>query len=625
MSQNNANKGELFRQVTSAALRAMAGETPETLDTTYGPVPSSLQSGQQRVTRHVGRKTARLPLPANNLDIAARNELRGAADAAALHILHHDVKKHAALAPNDARAKGIFDVLEQVRVEALGAREQRGVAINLTQALDAQAKRKGYGNPEKLVPVPLEDGLYALAAESLEGAKLPPAALAAADAWRIWVEQRLGKKGLKNLAGHLDDQSAFARAAYKMIRSLEIDPGRADPSEDGTEEAKGQAKGEGQGEAQQEGGGEEEQEGQQGGEGSAADADGMGDDSGEAGAAAEDADGDSDAEARGAEKPAAGQRPGDTAAQDRTQNYKIFSTQFDEEIAAEDLTDPVERMRLRAMLDQQLQPLQVIIRRLANRLQRRLMAQQQRQWLFDVDEGILDPARLARVVTTPGSPLSFKLEKDTDFRDTVVTLLIDNSGSMRGRPITIAALSTDIMAQTLERCGVKVEVLGFTTTAWKGGKSRDAWVAANRPPQPGRLNDIRHIIYKAADAPWRRARPNIGIMLKEGLLKENIDGEAILWAHNRLAMRPERRKILMVISDGAPVDDSTLSANSSSYLEEDLKRAIAWIEKRGMIELCAIGIGHDVTRYYKRAVTIRDVEDLGSTMTAELADLFEQP
>ena len=620
MTNQNQNKSDLFRQVTSATLRAMAGETPETLEATYGPVPSSMQSGQKIVLRHVGKKTARLPLPSNNLDANTRGEVRGAADAAALHLLHHDAKRHAELSPLDSKSRGIFDLLEQVRVEALGARDKRGVGKNLRVALEAQSKRKGYGNPEKPVIVTLEDGLFALASETLEGGTLPPASAAAAAAWRDWVGERLGKTGLQDLAGHLDDQAAFARAAYKMIRSLEMDPGRDDPTDEGDEEGQGQGRGEGQGEKQS---GSQESEDADGGEtvdGAGQDLEGMG----EEGAAGGEDESDTTTEKRGAEKPGPSQRPNDLSGPlDRPEHYKVYTAQYDEVIEAQDLTDDIERTRLRNNLDQQLQPLQMMIRRLANRLQRRLMAQQQRHWLFDIEEGILDPARLARVVTTPGSPLSFKIEKDTEFRDTVVTLLIDNSGSMRGRPITIAALSTDILAQTLERCGVKVEILGFTTIAWKGGRSRDAWVAANRPAQPGRLNDLRHIIYKSADAPWRRARANIGLMLKEGLLKENIDGEALIWAHARLASRPERRKILMVISDGAPVDDSTLSANSSAYLEADLQRTIDWIEKRKFVELCAIGIGHDVTRYYKRAVTIRDVEDLGATLTAELADLFE--
>jgi cobaltochelatase CobT len=304
-------------------------------------------------------------------------------------------------------------------------------------------------------------------------------------------------------------------------------------------------------------------------------------------------------------------------------DYKPWTTQFDEVIAATELCDADELARLRGYLDQQLVHLQSTVSKLANRLQRRLMAQQSRSWDFDQEEGILDAARLARVIVNPTLSLSYKAERETDFRDTVVTLLIDNSGSMRGRPISIAAISADILARTLERCGVKTEILGFTTRAWKGGQSRETWLAAGRPPQPGRLNDIRHIVYKRADEPWRRARNSLGLMMREGLLKENIDGEALMWAHARLVARPEERRILMVISDGAPVDDSTLSVNSGSYLERHLRQVIGWIESKSPVELVAIGIGHDVTRYYARAVTIMDVEQLGGTIIEQLASLFD--
>jgi len=304
--------------------------------------------------------------------------------------------------------------------------------------------------------------------------------------------------------------------------------------------------------------------------------------------------------------------------------YKMFTEIFDEIISAEDLCDLEELARLRTQLDRQLDNLQGAVAKLANRLQRKLMAQQNRSWDFDLEEGVLDTARLTRVVTDPTAPLSFKQEQDTEFRDTVVTLLLDNSGSMRGRPITIAAICADVLARTLERCNVKVEILGFTTKAWKGGESRDKWLDSGKPQNPGRLNDLRHIIYKGADSPWRRARRNLGLMLKEGLLKENIDGEALLWAHERLLGRTEARRILMVISDGAPVDDCTLSANPANYLEQHLRRVVNWIESKSDVELVAIGIGHDVTRYYKQAVTITDAEQLGGAITDQLADLFDE-
>ncbi len=303
-------------------------------------------------------------------------------------------------------------------------------------------------------------------------------------------------------------------------------------------------------------------------------------------------------------------------------DYKVFTAQFDETVDAEDLCDSDELTRLRNFLDQQLQAMQGVVARLANKLQRLLMAKQNRTWDFDLEEGLLDTARLSRVVIDPMSPLSFKMERDMDFRDTVVTLLLDNSGSMRGRPIMVAAMCADILARTLERCAVKVEVLGFTTRAWKGGNARERWLNEGKPAQPGRLNDLRHIIYKAADVPGRRTRKNLGLMMREGLLKENIDGEALIWAHSRLIARPESRRILMVISDGAPVDDSTLSVNAGNYLDKHLRQVIGEIETKSNVELVAIGIGHDVTRYYRRAVTILDAEQLAGAMTDQLIDLF---
>ncbi|MCP5073922.1 MAG: cobaltochelatase subunit CobT, partial [Rhodobacteraceae bacterium] len=308
---------------------------------------------------------------------------------------------------------------------------------------------------------------------------------------------------------------------------------------------------------------------------------------------------------------------------DADPDYKVYTTDFDEEVLAEDLAEPAELERLRAYLDQQLEPLKGAVSRLANKLQRRLQAQQNRSWQFDMEEGILDAGRLARVVCNPTTPLSFKVENDTKFKDTIVTLLLDNSGSMRGRPISIAAICADVLARTLERCQVKCEILGFTTRAWKGGQSRERWLTAGREQSPGRMNDLRHVIYKGADAPWRRTRPNLGLMMKEGLLKENIDGEALEWAHRRMVNRPEQRRILMVISDGAPVDDSTLSVNSANYLEKHLRNVIEMVEKRRQVELIAIGIGHDVTRYYERAVTITDAEQLAGAMTEQLASLFD--
>jgi len=606
---------DAFKVTTAAALRALAGETPDHLDVTFGPTPASFISGQQRVIPGANqRRTARLPQPLHGLSAEAKAELRGAADAAALYLKYHDAQKHADLAPPDPKSRAVFDMLEQVRCDMAGARDMQGVAQNLAAALDSQARRKGYGNADKPVPVPLEDGVFALAYEAMSGRPLGPAAHNAALQWRDHVLGRLGDEGFDGLKYYLHDQRAFAAAAYRLIRALDLNPGRGDPDDTAQEEAP--AKGTQGAEPR------EDESGEGAGEGAASETAQDEGQQGEAGAEPGDAGDELQSPDGAGERPAAmKQNPAD-GPPGRNESYAVYNKQHDEIIEAASLAKPDELHRLRASLDQQLLPLQAVIGRLANRLLRRLMAKQQRSWLFDVEEGQLDPARLARVVTNPGSPLSFKIEKDTDFRDTVVTLLIDNSGSMRGRPITMAALTADILSRALERCGIKVEILGFTTAAWKGGKSRDDWMAAGKPQHPGRLNDIRHIIYKGADQPLRRARVNLGLMLKEGILKENIDGEALLWAHARLLKRPEKRRILMVISDGAPVDDSTLSANGSAYLENDLKRIIDWIEDRDIVELVAIGIGHDVTRYYRHAVTIRDVDDLARTVADQLADLF---
>ncbi|NUB22671.1 cobaltochelatase subunit CobT, partial [Azospirillum formosense] len=453
----------------------------------------------------------------------------------------------------------------------------------------------------------------------------PPAAEHAVSLWRGWIEERLGKD-LHGLAGHMADQDAYARAVRKLLTELDMEVGNdpdepqepeedeRDSGENENEPNKGQTQGEDDTQSQAES--MTSQETQESDQGEQAD-EGTGE------------EGDTEmGQGEGAEEPAGPGQPWRPEASRRNEPdpnaYKPFTTQFDEVVDAAELCDPEELARLRHMLDQQLVHLQGVISKLANRLQRRLLAKQQRSWEFDLDDGILDAARLARIVVNPVLPLSFKKEKEMDFRDTVVSLLIDNSGSMRGRPISIAAMSADILARTLERCAVKVEVLGFTTRAWKGGQARENWIASGKPANPGRLNDLRHIIYKDADQPWRRARKNLGLMLREGILKENIDGEALMWAHNRLIGRPEQRRILMVISDGAPVDDSTLSVNAGNYLERHLRQVIEYIETRSPVELVAIGIGHDVTRYYRRAVTIVDAEQLGGTMMNKLAELFDE-
>jgi cobaltochelatase CobT len=496
-----------------------------------------------------------------------------------------------------------------------------GVALNLTAMLEEKFHRAKFEDITDRADAPIEEALALMVRERLTGMAPPPAARKLVDLWRATIEDRAGKN-LDALEDVLEDQRHFGDAVHDLLDALEMGEDRSTDSEDENED------------------GEEEQRKQQSGEdGEAENSDDMQQTSAEDSeisaedmpdAAAEAADAPSadmadDADMGDAETPGEPQRPKNFGANEpRGPDYRAFVNKFDETIAAEDLCEPEELDRLRSYLDKQLSHLQGVVARLANRLQRRLMAQQSRSWDFDLEEGQLDPARLSRVITDPMHPLSFKAEKDTQFRDTVVTLLLDNSGSMRGRPITVAATCADILARTLERCGVKVEILGFTTRAWKGGQSREHWLTAGKPANPGRLNDLRHIIYKSADAPWRRARKNLGLMMREGLLKENIDGEALDWAHKRLLGRPEQRKILMMISDGAPVDDSTLSVNPGNYLERHLRWVIEEIETRSPVELIAIGIGHDVTRYYRRAVTIVDAEELGGAMTEKLAELFEE-
>ncbi|ABC63832.1 cobaltochelatase subunit CobT [Erythrobacter litoralis] len=560
----------------------------------------------------------RVPLPGRNLPPEQAAEARGFADSFALKLRHHNLKLHEANAPSDPVARACYDAVEQVRYEALGASGYEGIADNLDAAVELRTASDPIARAQNDGDVPLQSALGLMLREQLTGKPIPERARAGVELVREYIESRTGSD-FEDLAGSLEDQKAFQSLALDMLRHLELtdptdQPDSAD-NEDGEDE-------DGQDEQEDEsddetGGDEQPSPAEMAGEQTEGDAEGEA----ETEAGEEVADGELGDEGEEGMMPVRPNRPW-TDLPDSF-DYTEYTTQYDEEIAAAELCDAEELDRLRAYLDSQLTGLQGVVTRLANRLQRRLMAQQNRSWDFDQEEGLLDAARLARVVISPGHSLSYKIERDTEFKDTVVTLLIDNSGSMRGRPISIAAISADIMARTLERCGVKTEILGFTTRAWKGGQAREKWLADGKPPQPGRLNDLRHILYKKADEPWRRARRNLGLMMREGLLKENIDGEALLWAHNRLIARPEDRRILMVISDGAPVDDSTLSVNSAGYLESHLRKVIDWIEKQSPVQLVAVGIGHDVTRYYKRAVTIMDVEQLGGTIIEQLADLFE--
>jgi cobaltochelatase CobT len=565
---------------------------------------------------------ARLPEPPRRLTRADVAVLRGHADSMALRLACHDSAVHRRLAPEGQAARAVYDAVEQARVEAIGSRRMAGVASNLSAMLEDKYHRGGkYEEITDRADAPLEDAVALMVRERLTGLRPPPAAARIVELWRDFIEDRAGRD-LDGLLKNIEHQRDFARSVREVLSHLDMaDEAALDPedeeSEDENESDQDQQQGEGEADQESQGDRSEidasddaEQELEEGAA-EAADA--------PSGELPDDAD-----EADSEEASEAWRPPSSRANEPRGPDYKAFTSRFDETIHAEDLCDPEELARLRAYLDKQLAHLQGVVGRLANRLQRRLLAQQNRAWEFDLEEGMLDPARLPRIVLDPFQPLSFKREKDTDFRDTVVTLLLDNSGSMRGRPITVAATCADILARTLERCGVKVEILGFTTRAWKGGQARETWLQSGKPANPGRLNDLRHIIYKSADAPWRRARKNLGLMMREGLLKENIDGEALDWAHKRLLGRPEQRRILMVISDGAPVDDSTLSVNPGNYLERHLRFIIEEIENRSPVELIAIGIGHDVTRYYRRAVTIVDAEELGGAMTEKLAELFEE-
>ncbi len=597
---------EAFRAVLTGAARAIAQE-PEVELAYTADAPT--QAG----------KNLKVPMPGRALPAAQVAEARGFADGFALRLRHHDVALHNRNAPAPVVARAVFDAVETVRVEALGSRGMAGMRDNLGHALDMRMRSDPISRAKAKDEVPLSTAVALLLRERLTGEAPPKGTETGLDLVRDWIEEA-GGADMDALGLVLDDQKAFATLATKLLEDLALIEGDAtadDEPDDSEDEGEDDSPGD-DAETDQDDGGDGQND-QRGEPAEGDDSDEEGEAEGEERAEDDQAEG-GDGEQEGMlpvrpNRPPADLTPGF--------DYKAWTTDFDEVIAADELCDPDELVRLRAYLDQQLLTLQGAVTKLANRLQRRLMAQQSRSWDFDQEEGMLDAARLARVVVSPAHSLSYKIERETEFKDTVVSLLIDNSGSMRGRPISIAAISADILARTLERCGVKTEILGFTTRAWKGGQARENWLQAGRPQLPGRLNDLRHIVYKAADAPWRRARTSLGLMMREGLLKENIDGEALLWAHSRLIARPEDRKILMVISDGAPVDDSTLSVNSGSYLEKHLRQVIGWIEGKSPVQLVAIGIGHDVTRYYARAVTIMDADQLGGTMVEQLAGLFD--
>ncbi|MEJ5086005.1 cobaltochelatase subunit CobT [Brucella pseudogrignonensis] len=606
--KNGPVDSEPFKRAMTATMRAISGENE--LEVAFSNDRPALTANRARLPDLPKRPTAH--------DVAVT---RGLGDSMALRQARHNARIHASLAPEGKQARAIYDAVEQARVESIGARAMAGVADNLATMLADKYARANFSDVTDKEDAPLEEAISLLLREKLTGRKAPVEAGPVLDLWREWIEQKAGAE-LARLGENLEDQQAFARTVRDMLASMDMaeelsQEEQSDEQDEDNEQTPDSD--------ENEEGGEESQEGSDSAESEESDSSSEEGEQGEmdaADAASDDMDDSEDVDA---------ETPGDTRRQNQPfanfaehVDYNVFTREFDEEVEATDLCDEAELDRLRGFLDKQLANLQGVVGRLANRLQRRLMAQQNRSWDFDLEEGYLDSARLVRIVIDPTQPLSYKMERDTDFRDTVVTLVIDNSGSMRGRPITVAATCADILARTLERCGVKVEILGFTTKAWKGGQSREAWLGRGKPSNPGRLNDLRHIIYKRADAPWRRARRNLGLMMREGLLKENIDGEALIWAHQRLLARPEQRKILMMISDGAPVDDSTLSVNPGNYLERHLRAVIEEIETRSPVELIAIGIGHDVTRYYQRAVTIVDAEELAGAMTEQLASLFEE-
>ena len=594
-----------FKRALTVAMRAISGD--KELEVSFAKDKPALAGSRARLPE--------LPKKATRADVAI---VRGIGDSMALKRACHDMRIHTRLAPEGKLARAVFDAVEQARVEAIGARAMAGIADNIGSMLEDKYARANLADVRDREDAPLEEALALMVRETLTGRPVPKSGEKLVELWRSFVEEKAGG-GLSHLAENLTDQNAFARVVRDMLASMEMAEELGDDQD--TEESE-EDEDQPQGEEQSEDGGEDDSGSDQA---QPEDAESADDDQDQAQAEAADATSEdiSDEDDADAETPGEAKRNDNPFANlAKEVDYKIYTTAFDETVGAEDLCEEEELDRLRAFLDKQLANLSGVVGRLANRLQRRLMAQQNRSWDFDLEEGYLDPARLVRVIIDPMQPLSFKQERDTKFRDTVVTLLLDNSGSMRGRPITVAATCADILARTLERCGVSVEILGFTTRAWKGGQAREKWLKDGKPPNPGRLNDLRHIIYKSADAPWRRARRNLGLMMREGLLKENIDGEALLWAHQRLIVRPEQRKILMMISDGAPVDDSTLSVNPGNYLERHLRAVIELIETRSPVELLAIGIGHDVTRYYRRAVTIVDAEELAGAMTEQLASLF---
>ncbi|TPW27314.1 cobaltochelatase subunit CobT [Pararhizobium mangrovi] len=602
---------EPFKRALTGCIRSIAGD--HELEVAFSNDRPGLSGERARLPDLPKRPTA------NDLRIT-----RGVGDSMALRKACHDMDVHARLAPEGADARAVYDAIEQARIESIGSRRMAGVAENIGSMLADKYTKANYATIESREDAPIEEALSLLVRERLTGRKPPESAGRIVDLWREWLEDK-GGTDLDGLLDSIEDQPKFARAVRDLLSSLELAEDYAEEEQKPEEEPEADDSEDDKPSGERENDTQEEEAGSESAPAEESEASDEtfeeGDEEGSEVADEEMAD-DGD---ENTETPGESRRPNEPFDElNERIDYHVFTTEFDEEVASQDLCDEAELDRLRGFLDKQLAHLQGVVGRLANRLQRRLMAQQNRAWDFDLEEGYLDAARLPRLIMDPMQPLAYKMERDTNFRDTIVTLVIDNSGSMRGRPITVAATCADILARTLERCGVKVEILGFTTKAWKGGQSRENWLETGKPQAPGRLNDLRHIVYKSADEPYRRSRRNLGLMMREGLLKENIDGEALIWAHSRIMARPEQRRIMMMISDGAPVDDSTLSVNPGNYLERHLRAVIEEIEQRSPVELLAIGIGHDVTRYYRRAVTIVDAEELAGAMTEQLAGLFSE-
>ena len=606
---NKEKKLAEFQNATAATIKAIAANKLKNREIQFFGNTTRFNSKQITIAKD-----------SNDFDETIVNKTRGESDEISLKLQYHDKTIHSKLKPSSDLASTIFNLAEDTRIEKIGSKKFFGVKKNLQRLIEKKFETNLISPPGSDDTTSFVNAMHLYLRKKLSNAPIPENSKKNMSLWDPWLDKRVGKF-ISGLSANINNQELFGKNINNLLIAIkselgELDDNNNDSDEDSDEEGNDEENSDDQNNASQ---GDSEEENEDGIE--------TGVEENTESTSYENEFSDDDIEnndGEGNEELISKQQNNQNQLNNKPNAYNIFTNKYDEIINATDLCDNDELLRLRKTLDKQLENLQGAVARLANKLQRKLQARQNRTWEFDLEEGMLDAAKLARVVSNPLFPLSYKVEKDTKFKDTIVSILIDNSGSMRGRPITIAAISADILARTLERCGVKVEILGFTTKAWKGGQSREQWINEGKATNPGRLNDLRHIIYKSADAPWRRAKNSLGLMLREGILKENIDGEALIWAHERIYHRYEERKILMVISDGAPVDDTTLSANSGNYLEKHLKLIINFIENQSPVELIAIGIGHDVTRYYKKAVTLTDAEHLAGAMTEQLADLFDE-